>query len=49
MKTLNQNELAIVSGGDNPGMGPYNPPQTLNQLIKKIDNPIATLIAYVLK
>lgn len=28
MRTLNQCELALVAGGDNPSMGPYEAPAT---------------------
>ena len=27
-RELKREELALAAGGDNPGMGPYDPPQT---------------------
>ncbi len=38
MKTLNQKELAMVSGGDNPGQGPYDPPKEKTPLEKFLDS-----------
>jgi len=37
MRELHSNEIEQVSGGDNPGMGPYDPPpSTTDQVTKAI-------------
>jgi hypothetical protein len=36
MRELNVDEVELVSGGDNPGMGPYDPPPTTSEQVTKI-------------